>query len=145
MRMSERRIQRSNSKRGQALVEFALVIPVLLLVIVGIFDLGFAVYAQNMVSNAAVEGARTGIIVSKQDSDIIARVHASAPALSNLQIDINPTGPRTINDFGKPITVTVTYTYTPITPIIGQIVTGSGLPLKATATMNVEGVIEAGP
>ncbi len=143
--MSKQRIQGSNTKRGQALVEFAIVIPVLLLVIVGIFDLGFAIYAQNMVSNAAVEGARTGIIISKQDSDIIDRVHASAPSLSNLQITINPTSPRTVNDFGKPITVTVTYTYTPITPLIGQIVTGSGLPLKATATMNIEGVVQYGP
>ncbi len=142
--MSKRRIQRSNTK-GQALVEFALVVPVLLLVTMGIFDLGFAIYAQNMVSNAAVEGARTGILISKQDSDIIARVHASAPSLSNLQVTINPLGPRTISNFNTPITVTVTYTYTPITPIIGQIVTGSGLPLKASATMNIEGILQYGP
>ncbi len=133
---------KSRNAQGQALVEFAIVIPVLLLIIMGIFDLGWGVYAQNMISNAAAEGARTGIIISKTDADIRARVQASTPSLANLQTTITPSGPRTYNDFGKPITVTVVYTYHPITPVIGQIVTGSGLRLSATAVMKIEGVIE---
>lgn len=124
------------------MVEFAIIISLLLLIVMGIFDLGWAIYAQNMISNAAAEGARTGIIITKSDADIRARVQATTPSLSNLQTTISPTGPRTSNDFGKPITVTVVYTYHPITPIIGQIVTGNGLRLSATAVMKVEGVIQ---
>jgi Flp pilus assembly protein TadG len=130
------------STRAQALVEFALVISLLVMVIMGIFDLGWAIYAQNMISNAAAEGARTGIIISNTDADIQTRIRASTPSLSNVQITILPTGPRTVNDFGNPITVTVVYTYHPITPVIGQIVTGSGLRLSATASMKIEGVIQ---
>jgi len=39
--------------RGQALVEVALILPVFILVLVGIFDLGRAVYAFNTLSNSA--------------------------------------------------------------------------------------------
>jgi Flp pilus assembly protein TadG len=110
----------------------------------GIFDLGWAIYAQNMISNASAEGARTGIIISKTDADIRARVKDSTPGLglTDPQITITPTGPRTVNDFGHPITVTVVYTYHPITPLIGQIVTGNGLRLSATSVMKIEGVVQ---
>ena len=48
--------------RGQALVEFALALPILILLLVGIFDLGRAVYAFNTINNAAREGARLAIV-----------------------------------------------------------------------------------
>lgn len=48
--------------RGQALVEFALVLPLLILVLVGIFDFGRAIYAFNTISNAAREAVRIGIV-----------------------------------------------------------------------------------
>ena len=49
-------------ERGQALVEFALVLPILILLLVGIFDFGRAVYAFNTVNNAAREGVRLAIV-----------------------------------------------------------------------------------
>jgi len=48
--------------RGQALVEFALILPVLILILLAIFDVGRLVYAYNAVSNAAREGGRTAIV-----------------------------------------------------------------------------------
>ena len=47
--------------RGQALVEFGLVLPILLLLIFGLVDLGRAVYAQNALSEAARDGCAVGI------------------------------------------------------------------------------------
>lgn len=47
---------------GQALVEFALILPLLILVLVGIFDFGRAIYAFNTISNAAREAVRIGIV-----------------------------------------------------------------------------------
>ena len=44
-------------ERGQALVEFALVLPIFILLLVAIFDLGRAVFAYNTLTNAAREGA----------------------------------------------------------------------------------------
>ena len=49
-------------RNAQALVEFALLVPVLLLILLAIVDVGRAVYAYNTVSNAAREGGRTAIV-----------------------------------------------------------------------------------
>jgi TadE-like protein len=48
--------------RGQALVEFSLVLPVFLVVVLGIFDFGRVIWAQSNLDNAAREGARYAIV-----------------------------------------------------------------------------------
>jgi Flp pilus assembly protein TadG len=53
---------RDRGARGQALVEFALIIPVFILLLVGLFDLGRGVYAFNTISNASREAVRVGIV-----------------------------------------------------------------------------------
>jgi len=66
-------------RRGQALVEFAFVLPILILLLVGIFDFGRAIYAFNTVNNAAREGVRLAIV--NQNCDAIGQVakqHASS-------------------------------------------------------------------
>ena len=50
------------ARRGQSLVEFALILPIFVLMLVGIFDLGRAVYAFNTINQAAREGARLAIV-----------------------------------------------------------------------------------
>lgn len=125
---------------GQGLVEFALVLPILVLLIFGLFDLGNAVYTQNVIANASREGARTGILILKDDNAIRTRVRATAPGftLSDSQIQILPAYPR---EFNKPITVTVNYTFTALTPVIGRIVgNGGNFPLSSRSVMIVEGV-----
>ena len=49
-------------ERAQATVEFALVLPILLLILMGIFDFGRGLFAFTVVANSAREGARVGII-----------------------------------------------------------------------------------
>jgi hypothetical protein len=51
-----------SSARGQTLVEFALLLPMLLMMLVGVFDLGRVVFANDTVSNAAREAARFAIV-----------------------------------------------------------------------------------
>jgi len=51
------------SEGGVAAVEFALVLPLLLIVIIGTIDFGFMVYDKAMITNAAREGARAGIVL----------------------------------------------------------------------------------
>lgn len=48
---------------GAAIVEFALMLPILLVVLVGVIDFGFMVYDKAMVTNAAREAARAGIVL----------------------------------------------------------------------------------
>jgi hypothetical protein len=56
------------SDRGQTLVEFALILPVLVILLVGIFDLGHVVWTNDALSNASREGARFAIVHGGSDS-----------------------------------------------------------------------------
>jgi Flp pilus assembly protein TadG len=49
---------RTNRSRGQVLVEFTMVIPLLLLMLFGIVDVGRVLWANDVAANAAREGAR---------------------------------------------------------------------------------------
>lgn len=56
-------------KRGQALVEFALILPVVLMLILGTIDLARAVWQVNQLAFAAREGTRYAIVHGSQSSD----------------------------------------------------------------------------
>jgi Flp pilus assembly protein TadG len=61
--------------RGQALVEFALAFPILVLLILAVFDAGRAIVLYNSLTNAAREGARLAIV--NQDKTMVStRVQA---------------------------------------------------------------------
>ena len=51
-------------QRSQALIEFALISPVLLLLLFGIIDIGRAIFYYDTISHAAREGARTAVIAA---------------------------------------------------------------------------------
>lgn len=66
-------------QRSQALIEFALVSPVLLLLLFGIVDIGRAVFYYDTLSHAAREGARTAARAPTQlptNADVLAMVNA---------------------------------------------------------------------
>jgi len=66
-------------QRSQALIEFALVSPVLLLLLFGIVDIGRAVFYYDTVSHAAREGARVAVRASNPlptNADVLATVSA---------------------------------------------------------------------
>ena len=49
---------RPRGDRGASAVEFALIVPILLVVLFGIIDFGFAINRYTIVNNAAREGVR---------------------------------------------------------------------------------------
>lgn len=55
------RINKVSTERGAALVEFALVFPILLLLLMGIVEFGLLFYNKQVLTNASREGARAGI------------------------------------------------------------------------------------
>jgi Flp pilus assembly protein TadG len=68
--MFRRARPRSRTKtRGQSLVEFALVFPIAILLLIAVFDIGRAVFAYNGLTNAAREGARLAAV--NQDPALI--------------------------------------------------------------------------
>jgi Flp pilus assembly protein TadG len=56
---------RSASEQGQAIIELALTLPLLLLVVLGVFDFGLMFQRYEVVTNAAREGARLGVLTDQ--------------------------------------------------------------------------------
>jgi hypothetical protein len=74
---TEHRVRGREGQRSQALIEFALVSPVLLLLLFGIVDIGRAVFYYDTLNHAAREGARTAVRASSQlptNADILTTV-----------------------------------------------------------------------
>jgi len=70
-------MRRGGGQRSQALIEFALISPVLLLLLFGIVDIGRAIFYYDTLNHAAREGARTAVRASNQlprNSDVLATV-----------------------------------------------------------------------
>ena len=51
-----------SSQKGASAVEFALVLPLLMLILFGIIEFGLLMYNKAMITNASREGARRGIV-----------------------------------------------------------------------------------
>src|SRR5438105_13345470 len=126
--------RRRGSPRGQTLVEFAIIIPIFILVLMGIFDLGRAVYAWSTVNNAAREAGRQAIVdqtLAHIQNRAIQHAASLGLGVGNVTVHYNdPSTPNTAgscngNDtpaFGCLADVTVRYTFTAATPVISRIV-----------------------
>lgn len=62
-------IRRCKSDRGAEIIELAMVTPILMLMMAGIFDFGFLFRSWEVVTNAAREGARVGVLPSYSCDD----------------------------------------------------------------------------
>lgn len=84
-------MQRSRTRsRGQGLVEFALVLPVFMVILIGMVDLGRAIWANNAVANAAREAARFASVHGGSCEDLLGSVCSG----SNY-CPVGPKGPKT--------------------------------------------------
>lgn len=107
--------------RAQAIVEFAIVLPVLLILLIGLINLGFLINAQIILTQAAWEGARTGATLDpvngEGDVEINGAVQAALTGLSDplavaITIDPDETARAAMSwpkPRGEPITVNVSY------------------------------------
>jgi len=71
-------MNRMRSEKGAALLEAAITVPIILLISVGIFEFGRAYQTQQVLVNAAREGARIAVIEGTTDENIRARVRQYA-------------------------------------------------------------------
>ncbi|HEV3058433.1 MAG TPA: TadE family protein [Vicinamibacterales bacterium] len=130
---------------GAELIEFALVFPLLLFVVLGVIDFGFLFQRYEVVTNAAREGARVAVLPGYSDADVQTRVNQYLTA-GGL------TGPAT-TDVGapqllpvaglcitvRPVTVTYPHTFSAVGTIAGYFGGGfSRSTLQATVAMRNE-------
>lgn len=145
-----RRDRHRAAGRGQALVEFALVIPIFLLVLVALFDLGRAVFAYNTLTNAAREGARMAIVnqhvptITKRAKEQTAIVELNDPSITVGFYQLAGDGTPDLSDpcvpaaVGCLAVVSFQATYLPITPLVSNIVFKSGVTFTAKSVLSVE-------
>ena len=134
-------------EKGAELVEFALVLPLLLLLLFGIMDFGLLFQRYEAVTNAAREGARIAVLPGYAQADVEARVtqYLAAAGLKSTP-SVAYTAPQAMGVGGACVTITgVTVGYPHQFLFIGGLVGlfgGSGFTtttLTATARMRYEG------
>ena len=134
---------KKHKTRGQAMVEFALVLPIFAILLFGIIDIGRYVYTANALSNGAREGARAGSVANRpsptcdgltRGNCIIAVAGANSWGVPAANVTTVPTCER-IQSNGSIVGVAIdscrsndllrvksTTTFTLVTPIIAQFI-----------------------
>ena len=126
---------------GQSLVEFALVVPIFLLVLFAIVDFGMAFHAWITVTNSAREGARLGS-VRATSGEIEQRVRDTTDTLDQADLSVAVTNAE--GQPGESVVVDVSYSYSLMTPLADllNLVSGGTIPstltLSSTADMRLE-------
>jgi hypothetical protein len=124
------------NENGQSLVEMALVLPVMLMLLLGIFDFGRIFYSYIHLNLASQESVRLAGL-GKSDSEVkqFAKdyIHVGSP--SQLDVDVSPGD--TIRGPGDYVTVKLSLPFTIITPFLSSVVP-SPLLINTESTIRVE-------
>jgi Flp pilus assembly protein TadG len=132
------------AESGQDLVEYALVLPLFLLLMFSVVEFGFVFFQYTMVVNAAREGARTGIVIETPSCQLACLKTRIEDAVRSKMTSIDPTGLTVTSSFpeinSQPmVQVTVKYKTGFITQLLIEKTGGKGsLTLASTATMQRE-------
>jgi Flp pilus assembly protein TadG len=119
-------------QKGQSLVEVALTMPLLILILMGILDLGRAYWTYITLSDAAAEGAAYAAINPTDTAQAIARAADSSGGLIVLDPAMVSVTWSELSA-GNPITVTVEFEYELWTPIMRDVVGGTILMKSSVA------------
>jgi Flp pilus assembly protein TadG len=142
-----------SSERGAELVEFALALPLLLVVFGGIIDFGLLLQRHQVLSNAAREGARLATLPGYQcEVDVVPRVrdyvregiadNTAAPTTICPTVTITPGSGPAFDAVRVQVSLTERFLVLgPIMNLAGANWTlGSSLTIRATSTMRIETV-----
>ena len=127
-------------ERGQELLEYALVLPVLLALILGTMQIALVILSYNTIGDAARQGARFGVISDNADypDRIKAVVYQVTDAAGIKRTDLTWGSPMKQTD-NQRIRVDVTYNMLLIVPISIVPISGSNrIPLRAVSTKLLE-------
>jgi Flp pilus assembly protein TadG len=121
------------NEQGQSLVEFALSLAVVVVILLGILDLGRAIFVNTMLSAAAQAGARSGSITANTTLiEESVRQQLNGIDRNAVTIQIVPTDNHT--------EVLLSYDFVPVTPLIGGLLPNNNLQLAQSARMMHLGV-----
>jgi len=132
--------KRPRSESGEALLEIALVLPILLVLSLGMLDFGRAFHAKNIVDAAAREACRVAVVTAPDVPLAQSRADwiLAAGGLTSNSVDVVG-GPL---DPNKMVTVTVTSTFTFVTPGLFTLIGasyGNTITMIGKSSMRMEG------
>ena len=106
---------RHTKRRGVAAVGFALTAPLLFLLVFGMIEVGRALMVQQLLSNAARDGARSAILEGATAENVEATVvgYLSEASISDASVTVTP-NPLTLAQGGDPVTVAVNVPFTSV-------------------------------
>ncbi|MHB8891143.1 MAG: TadE/TadG family type IV pilus assembly protein [Candidatus Limnocylindrales bacterium] len=149
LRAADRHGPRHHRSRGQALVELALVTPILLLLLLGAVDLGRLFYARITVTNAAREGAMmaadsptswsAGGVCSSSNKVMCAALRESNGSwVTVAAADVSLTcSPSCAKSYGTTVNVTVTGHFSLLTPLLWVFTGGQNVTFQESAVADV--------
>ncbi len=127
--------RRRDRQRGAAAVEFALVLPLLLTLVLGAIDWGWFFFIDQLVTNAAREGARAGSVLPPRPTSTASQAEDAAEQAASAYLTratLTPTGVAasfTTVDGTDAIQVTITYPVGSLTGFLSAV-----MPANAVAT-----------
>jgi len=128
-------------EEGAAAVEFALLLPLLMLILFGIIEFGLVLYNQEVITNASREGARYGIVIGSPRPTTgqiqgVVNTYLTNAGLNSGNASISVAGAQGTS--GSDLTVGVVYPYTFL--VLPNFAAGlsDNLNLNATTVMKLE-------
>lgn len=136
-----RKSARDKREDGQAMVEFALILPVFLLILCGIIDFGWLFYNQLSLNNACREGARYAVVNTAEDGNtqsIINHIENSTTTVfANDGVDIEVIYSSPNDPTSGDITVNLEAQISFFTPVLSSVM-GKEKTITSTVVMKVE-------
>ncbi|HEX5444462.1 MAG TPA: TadE family protein [Pirellulales bacterium] len=133
-----RRRRPARSRRGVAAVEFALVAPLFLILLLGVIEYGRMLVVQQVVNEAAREGVRAAVCAGAQTSDVLAAANdrLTASSISGAAVTVSPSPPGSAAN-GDPVSVTVEVPFSAVSWLHSSAALDATT-LSATCTMRSE-------
>ncbi|MBC3804342.1 hypothetical protein GH808_07850 [Acetobacterium fimetarium] len=125
-------------EEGQAVVELAITLPILIMILCAIIDFGWLFTNQNSIDNCSREGARFAIVHSSSTTAIADHVRAVAPDYLADSLVIKVTFTNSASPRLGDVKVEVSSDVDVLTPLTGVFVQGDTMNLKSSSTMKVE-------
>ena len=127
---------RLRERRGQAMVEFALVMPILLLLVFGVTEFSRAFMTLNVITSAAREGCRLAVVTGPDATAVTARVNEVCAAARVVPTNVAVVGPDPL-DVERRVTVTVQTNFQVLSARVLGTFRGT-IPLTASTVMRHE-------
>ncbi|RPF53961.1 TadE family protein [Aquisalibacillus elongatus] len=124
------------NEKAQSIVEFSLVIPLLMIMLVGVFDVGRMMYSYSGLHFTAQETVRLGGFgYTDEEITEFAKDHFETGDVEDLTISISPNEAE--RESGEYVTVSLSYPIQPFTPFAKQVF-GDDITITADSTIRVE-------